>query len=357
MKQAFIIAWAVLTAATGASQAPASRLTFEVAAIRAASFPTPQTFQSGQFRVGTRIDGASLDFEFVTLADLVPYAYRVKSFQVAGPDWMRQLRWNIQAKLPAGSSRDQVPEMMQALLADRFKLTFHREQRQQPVYELVTRGEPKLEPAAQSVDDTAADNSGGISPGFGPFGIFQPGPQGRGAAPPDGASRDGRGGFLAGGITGNGTRISMGSNCSIHLEFDNLSMPNLADTLTTFLDRPVVDKTEMKGAYKLAMDFPIEAMLGMMQNTIGNFGFPAGQGNRGGFAGGRGFGPGGGAGAPGGGPLAGCIDPSVFAAGGAGASSAAIFKEVQKLGFYLQPEKEPFDTVIVDHLEKAPTEN
>src|SRR5215475_5271345 len=128
MKQAFIVAWAAVMAATGASQTPASRVAFEVAAIREASFPTPQTFQSGQFRIGTRIDGSSLDFEFVTLADLVPYAYRVKSFQVVGPDWMRQLRWDIQAKLPDGSSRDQVPEMMQALLADRFKLTFHHEQ-------------------------------------------------------------------------------------------------------------------------------------------------------------------------------------------------------------------------------------
>jgi uncharacterized protein (TIGR03435 family) len=328
---------------------------FEVAAIREASFPTPQTFQSGQFRIGTRIDGSSLDFEFVTLADLVPYAYRVKSFQVVGPDWMRQLRWDIQAKLPDGSSRDQVPEMMQALLADRFKLTFHHEQRQQPVYELVTKGEPKLE---QSGNDTAGDNSGGTSLGFGPFGIFQPGPPGRGAAPPDGASRDGRGRFPAGGIAGNGTRISVGSNCSIHLEFDKLSMQNLADTLTTFLDRPVVDKTEMKGAYKVALDFPIEAMLGMVQNLIRNSGFPApGQGDRGGFGGGRGFGPGGGAGGPGGGPLAGCIDPSTFAAGGAEASSAAIFQAVQKLGFQLQPEKEPFDTIIVDHLEKTPTEN
>src|SRR5579872_1306284 len=88
-------------------QTPASRLTFDVAAIRSASAPTPQTFQSGQFRTGTKISGNNLDFEFVTLADLIPYAYRVKTFQVAGPDWMRQLRWNILAKLPDGTSRDQ----------------------------------------------------------------------------------------------------------------------------------------------------------------------------------------------------------------------------------------------------------
>jgi len=127
------------------SRNAAPRLTFDVAAIRSATFPTPQTIQSGQFRTGTKISGNNLDFEFVTLADLIPYAYRVKPFQVVGPDWMRQLRWNILARLPDGAPRDQAPDMMQSLLTDRFKLAFHRERKELPVYVLETgKNSPKL---------------------------------------------------------------------------------------------------------------------------------------------------------------------------------------------------------------------
>jgi uncharacterized protein (TIGR03435 family) len=45
--------------------------------------------------------------------------------------------FDIQAKLPPGASEDQVPEMLQALLADRFKLTIHREHKDQTVLALV----------------------------------------------------------------------------------------------------------------------------------------------------------------------------------------------------------------------------
>src|SRR5579872_6348764 len=130
----------VLCAALGHAQTS----TFEVAAIRPASLPGPDTMRSGQFRAGMKITGLNLDWGFVTLADLIPYAYRVKSFQVTGPSWMRESRWNIIAKLPEGASPDQAPEMIQALLAERFKLTVHHDKREQPVYELIVgKGRPK----------------------------------------------------------------------------------------------------------------------------------------------------------------------------------------------------------------------
>lgn len=347
------LACILLTAVIGNAQAPAP--TFEAAVIRSASLPTPQSFQSGQFRIGSTIKGTSLDFEFVTLADLLPYAYRVKSFQIAGPDWMSQLRWNVLARLPEGSAQDQAPEMMQALLADRFKLSFHREKRQQPVYELTAiKSAIKLE--AADVSGEAPADTGAVAIGFGPAGLLPPGtpPGARGTLPQDGA-RGGRGGAFN---LGNGTRITQGSNCAIRIEFDKLTMQSLADTLTPFLDKPVVDRTELKGAYKVAMDLPIETMMGMMQSQIRNSGFSGpGQGGERGFPGGAGGGRGG-FGGPGGGPLAGCIDPATaFAAGGTDASNTAIFQAVQKLGLKLQATKAPFDTIVVDRLEKTPTEN
>ena len=353
MQSGFIVL-AISFAVVAESQTSKPQLAFEVAAIRSASLPTPQTVQSGQFRIGSTVRGTNLDFAFVTLADLLPYAYRVKSFQVEGPDWMRQSRWNIVAKLPEGSSRDQAPEMMQTLLADRFKLAFHREKRQQPVYELVVaKGGAKLE----KVDATPDPESDNVDIGIGgPAGIFPGGPGGRGpgGGGPDGGAGGGRGPVIAG-----GARMSQGGNCGMRIEFDKLTMQGLADTLSPFLDKPVVDRTGLKDTYKVAMDLPMETMLGMMQNQMRSSGFGApGQGGPGpGGPGGRGDFPGGGGGGGRGGPQAGCFDPAAIAGGGTDTSNTAIFQAVQKMGLRLQPVKAPFDTLVVDHLEKMPTEN
>src|SRR5438105_1093800 len=95
-----------------------SRLEFEVASIKPAS---PQ--QSGMMRVGMNVDAGRLTYENVALRECIRAAYRVKDYQISGPDWLSSLRFDISAKLPEGATRDQVPEMLQALLADRFKLT------------------------------------------------------------------------------------------------------------------------------------------------------------------------------------------------------------------------------------------
>ena len=154
------------------AQTPAAPPSFDVVSIRSADLPTPETMRSGQFRTGTTISGGAADFQFVTLADLLPYAYRVKSFQVIGPSSLRESRWNIRAKLADGASQDQVPEMVQAMLVDRFKLAIHHEKRELPVYELVVlKGGPRLEPAeapdAASANTTAATLG---PPGLFPFG-------------------------------------------------------------------------------------------------------------------------------------------------------------------------------------------
>jgi uncharacterized protein (TIGR03435 family) len=122
----------------------------------------------------------------------------------------------------------------------------------------------------------------------------------------------------------------------------------------------VIDRTELKDTYKVAMDLPMETMLGMMQNQMRSSGFGApGQGGPGGPGGpgGRGDFPGGGGGGGRGGPQAGCFDPAAIAGGGTDTSNTAIFQAVQKMGLRLQPVKAPFDTLVVDHLEKMPTDN
>src|SRR5262245_13533414 len=109
---------------------------FEVASIKEAR-PSMESMQAGQFHVGMNINGSRADYGFMSLADLIPYAYRVKPYQLSGPSWMSETRWDILAKIPEGQPADRAPEMMRNLLAERFKLSVHRETREQSVYALV----------------------------------------------------------------------------------------------------------------------------------------------------------------------------------------------------------------------------
>jgi uncharacterized protein (TIGR03435 family) len=60
---------------------------------------------------------------------------------------MASARFEIVARLPQGASTDQIPEMLQSLLADRFALTTARETKEMAVYAvLVDKGGPKLNP-------------------------------------------------------------------------------------------------------------------------------------------------------------------------------------------------------------------
>lgn len=338
----------------GAIWAQAPSLAFEVASIRAAEFPNPGRGggQQQQFRAGMQLDAGRLDWGFASLAEMIQYAFRVNNYQVSGPDWIRGSRWHVVARLPEGASKDSVPEMMQALLAERFHLKVHHEKRNQPVYALAAaRGGAHLEAAAPSSDDPLAGSSDAVGPGF------FPSPFGRepGAPPPDGANgraERGPGVMTTAGPNGATARISPGNNCSLRLELSRFTMQDLADTLTPFLDKPVIDATELKGSFHATLDLPMEVMVTMMQNMMRTNGMPApGAGGPG-----RGLPDGGAPGGGRGGPQ-GCDAGDLAGNGGVDTSSAAIFKAVQKLGLKLEARKAPFDTVIIDRIEKTPSDN
>ena len=87
--------------------------------------------------------GGQLTVTNNTLFNIVRNAYGVQPFQIVPgermPDWFNQDRWDIVAKAPADAAPQPGSEMMmlQALLADRFKLVVRRETREMPVYALV----------------------------------------------------------------------------------------------------------------------------------------------------------------------------------------------------------------------------
>ena len=76
-------------------------------------------------------------------------AYNLKEYQVMGPDWMSTVALDIEATMRSGATNEQLRIMLQNLLADRFKLTFHWGSKDLPAYSiLVARGGPKMNQSA-----------------------------------------------------------------------------------------------------------------------------------------------------------------------------------------------------------------
>jgi len=296
--------------ALAAGAALGQTASFEVASVKPAAPLDRGQILSGQMHVGMKIDAARVDIGSMSLADLIRVAYRVKPYQVSGPDWMASERFDVLAKMPEGATREQVPEMLQALLAERFKLTVHRESKEQAVYALVVgKNGPKLKESAPDAD--APTTTDDVNP--------QVRVSGRGENTQV---------SISGGQIGT-AHMSMGPDGTMHLEAPKMNMAAFADTLSRFFDRPVVDLTELKGTYQVALDLSMED-LRMAARTVGIM--------RPGLGGGRG----------------GAQPPADAASDPAGMS---IFAAVQQLGLKLEPRKTPLELIVIDHLEKTPTEN
>lgn len=131
--------------------------TFEVASIKVpqAVFGQPYDINLGAVQHDT------VTLTNVSLADCIRFAYGLSSdYQLSGPDWItsKELRYDIVAKTAPGTTREQALQMMQKLLAERFKLALHREQRMLSYYALqVGKGGPGM-PAAN--DNPAVAPSG-----------------------------------------------------------------------------------------------------------------------------------------------------------------------------------------------------
>jgi len=306
-----------LTLAAGIAFGQAQpKLEFEVATIKAVNMPSPADVAAGKLHVGVTADAQRVDIGFLSLPELMTVAFKVKRYQVVGPDWMSAQRFDVQAKLPDGATREQVPEMLQALLAERFKLAVHRDTKEHAVYALlVGKGGAKLKEAAPP-DPKTVD---GAEPG-GPTGVKM--------------TRDSKGATIMGGRVGP-VKVQMGPGGVTHYEFAKMSMTGIADILSSFLDRPVVDMTEMKGDYQFSLDVTLEDMKGAARAA--GVAMPSA----------------GGAATAGGGPDAGKMPADAAS----DPSGSTLFRSVQQLGLKLEARKAPTEIIVVDHLEKMPTEN
>jgi uncharacterized protein (TIGR03435 family) len=107
-----------------------ARLSFEVVSIKPAPQPTPETLRSGTYRIAFDVNGARVQITGYPLLTLLTRAFRVQPPQVEAPDFARSEYFEIQAALPEGATREQVPEILQTMLAERFKLAYHRATRE-----------------------------------------------------------------------------------------------------------------------------------------------------------------------------------------------------------------------------------
>jgi uncharacterized protein (TIGR03435 family) len=296
------------------SQAPPAPLAFEVASIKPAGPIDPAMMMSGQARIGMKVDGARVDIGSTSLTNLIGTAYGVKPYQITGPDWISGERFDIMAKIPEGAGKDKVPEMLQSLLAERFKLTVHRVQKESQIYALVVgKNGPKLKESVP--DDVTAPGSGVAGPSSDDTSLR--------------ISGDPQKGMMVSNGLGSGTVKMTMNNGAVHMESAKMSMAQFAEALARFLDRPVVDMTELKGDYQVALDLSMEDMM----NAARSAGMEMG-GHGGGGMGGRG-------------PVDGAPDPG----------GSSLFNNVQQLGLKLEARKASSETVVIDHLEKLPTAN
>jgi uncharacterized protein (TIGR03435 family) len=294
-------------------QTPAAPIAFEVATIKPSDPITPAAIASGKMTVGMHVDASRASFGFLSIADLIPIAFKVKPYQVSGPDWMRSQRFDIVGKLPDGSTKEQVPEMLQVLLAERFQLKVHRENREQPIYALIVAIDGHKLKDAIAEQEKPADGPGAVTFGAGENQV---------------RVNPGRGGATVVTSQTGTTRVMPGPDGQMRMEMSKVNMAAFAEMLTPLLDRPVVDMTDLKGDYQVALDLSMDVLLNVARSA--GIGIPA--------AGARGGVPGQ--------PVA-ASDPT----------GGSIFTSVQQLGLRLESRRAPVEVVVVDHVEKMPTEN
>lgn len=118
---------------------------FEVASIK----PSPPGSQRGSSGGPGSPDPLLYTFHAATLNDLIAVAWHVDYFQIAARTPLDRQIFDLDARLPEGTTRDQFRAMLRNLLAERFHLHHHLETRDFPGFELgLSRGGSKLDPPA-----------------------------------------------------------------------------------------------------------------------------------------------------------------------------------------------------------------
>jgi uncharacterized protein (TIGR03435 family) len=253
--------------------------------------------------VGVHIDGARVNCTSLNLKDYISAAYKVKLYQIQGPDWTGSERFDINAKLPAGAKEEQVPDMLKSLLEDRFQMKFHREMKDFPVYALVVgKNGLKMKESTPEAETEVGD----------------PGEK------PNAPAVNVSGGGGRGGVHieyGHGSFFTMADNKFIARK---LPMASFVEVLGRFEDKPVVDLTGLKGSYDFDLEFTQEDYMAMLIRSA---------------------------------IAAGVVMPPEALRMLSGSSGDSLINALDRLGLKLESRKAPIEVLVIDHIEKAPTDN
>ncbi|MBI4266643.1 MAG: TonB family protein [Acidobacteria bacterium] len=201
-----------------AEQTDAPRPAFEVASVKPNNSGAPrvsmQTMPGGRFNAFNQ-----------TLRGLIRFAYGLQDFQLIGPGWIDEARFDITASAGRQPGPGEIQQMMRSLLAERFNLVVHRETRDSPMFALVlARGDGRLGPQLRPSVEGACTPLG-------------PGPP---PVPPAGGGPQPCGTTFGGGGRLTGRAVTMAQ---------------LANNFSNQTGRVVVDRTGLTGTF----DFELES--------------------------------------------------------------------------------------------------
>jgi uncharacterized protein (TIGR03435 family) len=120
---------------------------------------------------GGVLRGGRYDVRTASIVDLITTAYGVDPAKVqGGPSWLDTDRFDIVAKAPANTPPETVKLMLQALLADRFKLKVHMDNKSMPAFVLsLPKGKPKLKESDGSASSGCQGQPQNPAPGTIPY--------------------------------------------------------------------------------------------------------------------------------------------------------------------------------------------
>jgi uncharacterized protein (TIGR03435 family) len=312
--------WAVFGAALGLLAAgpigAQEDLVFDVASVRAAA---PQAPLSGAEVLPMRLAGGPgtsdperLRYAGVSMLRLLAQTFQMQADQIVGPEWVKSQfgpeRFDINANVRPGATREQMNVMMRNLLRDRFRLQYHIDKKDFEGFELVVAksGSKLMDAEVPSEAPVAPSGRLQVTRGQDGYPVLP-----AGSTMGEGASSNGQifmsldafKGFVLAPAPG-GRRPAMGLT---KFTLRMVTVGQLIAAMQLYMDTShVVDRTGLTGKYDVKVEFA------------------------------AGIAPGADASDP---------APDVFAA----------FEK--QLGLKFQKVKMPLDVIVIDHIEKEPTEN
>jgi len=235
---------AILFAGILAAQTkPEPKLEFEVASVKqnkSGDRATRSNVPLGPGNVFTPIGGHFSATNF-PVATYIAFAYKVvgnqeQSLIAQFPAWVLQDRFDIEARVDGDPTKDQLRLMMRSLLAERFKLTMHKETRQVPILALVqlkrSKPAPQFQPHTENPPCSTVPSAQNTQ-----FNTLYP--------------------ALCGGLLG----MPPSAEGRQHVGARNVTMEFVANSLAAQgkLDRPIFDKTGLTGTFDFALEWELAA--------------------------------------------------------------------------------------------------